>query len=89
MRRDLSLVIDKKVQFKDLLATTNATKVKNLTDVRVFDIYEEKPLEDHQKAVSLSFLFNKKDAPMKDEEADKSMSKLMAAFEENGAVIRR
>jgi hypothetical protein len=37
----------------------------------------------------LSFLFNKKDAPMKDEEADKSMSKLMAAFEENGAVIRR
>ena len=89
MRRDLSLVIDKKVQFKDLLATTNATKVKNLTDVRVFDIYEGKPLEEHQKAVSLSFLFNKKDAPMKDEEADKSMSKLMAAFEENGAVIRR
>ncbi len=89
MRRDLSLVVDKSVQFNDLMSTVNTNKVKNLQDVRVFDIYEGKPLEDNQKAVSLSFFFNKKDAAMKDQEADKAMEKLMSAFENNGAVIRR
>jgi phenylalanyl-tRNA synthetase beta chain len=89
IRRDLSLVVEKAVRFEDLHAVVKQNKLKFLTDVRVFDVFEGKPLEEGKKAVALSFTFNRKDATMKDEEADSSMTKLMAAFESMGAVIRR
>ena len=52
-------------------------------------MYEGKPLEDGKKAVALSFHLNKSDTTLTDKEADAAMQKLMAAFEQTGAVIRR
>lgn len=89
IRRDLSLVVDKSVRYDDLYAVVKQTKLKFLTDVRVFDVFEGKPLDDTKKAIALSFTFNRNDSTMKDEEADSSMVKLMSAFENMGAVIRR
>jgi len=89
IRRDLSLVVDKSVRFEDLYLVVKQNKLKFLTDVRVFDVFEGKPLDDSKKAVALSFTFNRLDSTMKDEEADSSMAKLMTAFEGMGAVIRR
>ena len=89
VRRDLSLVVDKAKRFADLEAVAKAQKVKILRDTRVFDIYEGKPLEANQKAVSLSFFLSRPDATLTDKEADAAMEKLMKAFEEDGAFIRR
>ncbi len=89
IRRDLSLVVDKTVRFEELNAVVKQNKLKYLTDVKVFDVFEGKPLEEGKKAVALSFIFNRMDSTMKDEEADSSMTKLMSAFEQMGAVIRR
>jgi phenylalanyl-tRNA synthetase beta chain len=89
IRRDLSLVVDKSVCFEDLNQVVKQNKLKFLTDVRVFDVFEGKPLDNTKKAVALSFTFNRNDTTMKDEEADSSMAKLMSAFESMGAVIRR
>jgi phenylalanyl-tRNA synthetase beta chain len=89
IRRDLSLVVDKTVRFEELNAVVKQSKLKYLTDVKVFDVFEGKPLEEGKKAVALSFTFNRIDSTMKDEEADSSMTKLMSAFEQMGAVIRR
>jgi phenylalanyl-tRNA synthetase beta chain len=82
-------VVDKSVRFEDLYLVVKQNKLKFLTDVRVFDVFEGKPLDDSKKAVALSFTFNRLDSTMKDEEADSSMAKLMTAFEGMGAVIRR
>jgi phenylalanyl-tRNA synthetase beta chain len=46
-------------------------------------------LEDGKKAVALSFHLNKIDSTLTDKEADGAMQKLMTAFEQSGAVIRR
>ncbi|MDA0943635.1 MAG: phenylalanine--tRNA ligase subunit beta [Bacteroidetes bacterium] len=89
VRRDLSLVVDKAKKFADLESVIKAQKVKILRDTRVFDIYEGKPLEANQKAVSLSFFLSRPDATLTDKEADAAMEKLMKAFEESGALIRR
>ncbi len=89
IRRDLSLVVDKSVRFEDLNQVVKQNKLRFLTDVRVFDVFEGKPLDETKKAVALSFTFNRNDTTMKDEEADSSMAKLMSAFESMGAVIRR
>lgn len=89
IRRDLSLVVDKAIRFEDLYGIVKQNKLKFLTDVRVFDVFEGKPLEEGKKAVAMSFTFNRIESTMKDEEADSSMAKLMKSFEEMGAVIRR
>ncbi len=89
MRRDLSLVVDKGVTFSELQRIIKSQKIHFLTETKVFSVYEGKPLEDGKKAVALSFHLNKSDATLTDKEADAAMQKLMSAFEQSGAVIRR
>ncbi len=89
MRRDLSLVVEKSTAFSQLQQLVKQSKVKHLSDVRVFDVFEGAPLESGKKALSLSFFFNRSDSTMLDADADKSMEKLMEVFEKNGALIRR
>lgn len=89
VRRDLSLVVDKAVGFAQLETLVKSSKMKNLVEFKVFDVFEGKPLDEGKKAISLSFAFNKKDEPMKEGEADASMDRLMKSFEEMGALIRR
>ena len=89
MRRDLSLVVDQNTPFASLQQLVKQHKIKYLSDVRVFDVFEGAPLEAGKKAISLSFHFNRGDSTMLDADADKSMLKLMEVFESNGALIRR
>jgi phenylalanyl-tRNA synthetase beta chain len=60
-----------------------------LQDVRVFDVFEGKPLESDQKAVALSFHFLNAESTLTDTEVDRCMDKLMKAFEAGGASIRK
>jgi len=89
MRRDLSLVVDTKVTFGELQKIIKAQKIHFLTETKVFSVFEGKPLDEGKKAIALSFLLNKTDASLTDKDADAVMQKLMTAFEQSGAVIRR
>jgi phenylalanyl-tRNA synthetase beta chain len=89
MRRDLSLVLDTKVTFGELQKIIKAQKIHFLTETKVFSVFEGKPLDEGKKAIALSFLLNKADASLTDKDADAVMQKLMTAFEQSGAVIRR
>jgi phenylalanyl-tRNA synthetase beta chain len=89
MRRDLSLVVEESVPFAQLQQLVKQSKVKHLSDVKVFDVFEGAPLEAGKKSISLSFFFNRSDQTMLDADADKAMEKLMETFESNGALIRR
>lgn len=89
MRRDLSLVVDQNTPFASLKQLVKQHKIKYLSEVRVFDVFEGAPLEAGKKAISLSFHFNRGDSTMLDADADKLMLKLMEVFESNGALIRR
>jgi len=89
MRRDLSLVVDESIPFAQLQQLVKQSKVKHLSDVRVFDVFQGAPLEAGKKSISLSFFFNRNDQTMLDTDADKAMVKLMEVFESNGALIRR
>ncbi len=89
MRRDLSLVLEKEVDFNTLKNVVDSAKISMLTDTRVFDIFEGKPLADGQKAVALSFHFSNPLTTLTDAEADTAMHQLMQAFESMGAIIRK
>ena len=89
MRRDLSLVVAKEQTFAELEGVVKSIKLPLLQDVRVFDVFEGKPLDAGQKAVALSFHFLSAESTLTDTEVDRCMDKLMKAFEAGGATIRK
>jgi phenylalanyl-tRNA synthetase beta chain len=90
VRRDLSLVIDNNVQFIDILDLTRKTERKLIKKVDVFDMYEGDNLGKGKKAYSIKFILEDTRKTLTDKVIDKTMNRLIGAFEsELGALIRQ
>ena len=90
VRRDLSLVLDRRVRFeeiKDLVMSTEKRLIKNIV---AFDVYEGKNIPEGKKAYALAFTLLDEHKTLTDEEIESTMEQLMNAFEQRlGAVIRK
>ena len=80
MRRDLALVMDKSVPYERLEAIALATGGGLLREVNLFDVYEDEKLGKGKVSYALSFVLQKPDATLTDQEADRIMQKLMQRF---------
>ena len=90
VRRDLSLVIDKNVQFKDILALAEKTERRLIKKIDVFDVYEGENLGEDKKAYAIKFILEDKEKTLTDKIIDKTMNRLMKTIEsELGALIRQ
>ena len=90
VRRDLSLVLDKAVTFEQISRLARQTERKLLRSVNVFDVYEGEKVGEGKKSYSVSFLLQDPTQTLTDTAIDKTMQRLMAAFEQElGAVIRK
>ncbi len=90
VRRDLSLVIDKKVSFKEIKEVALDTEKRLIKRLNVFSVYEGDKIEDGKKAYAISFILQDKDKTLKDKVIDKVMNQLIQNFENNlGALIRK
>jgi phenylalanyl-tRNA synthetase beta chain len=88
-RRDLSLLIDKAVQFEQI--KTIATKVdrKLLKEIGLFDIYVGKNLEENKKSYAVSFVFRDDNKTIEDKQIEKIMTKIQTELEHQlGATLR-
>jgi phenylalanyl-tRNA synthetase beta chain len=90
VRRDLSLVLDKKITFEDI---RNIVEDKSLggilKNINVFDYYVGENIEKDKKAYALSFILQDEKKTLNDKTIDRLMNKLMERFKrELGAVIR-
>ena len=90
VRRDLSLVLDKTVSFEQIRQLAQKYERNLLTNVNVFDVYEGENIGADKKSYSVSFTLQDTEQTLTDKVIDKTMQKLMMAFEkELGAVIRK
>ena len=90
VRRDLSLVINKSVSYKDILELTQKTERNLIKSVDVFDVYEGERIEQNKKAYALKFILQDNTKTLTDKVIDKTMKRLMDSFEkELGAIIRQ
>lgn len=90
VRRDLSLVIDKAVTFEQIEKLAYRTEKNLLTAVNVFDIYEGENLGADKKSYSVSFTLLDMEKTLTDDVIDRTMQRLITAYEkEMGAVIRK
>ena len=90
VRRDLSLVLDKVVTFEQISRLARQTERKLLRAINVFDVYEGENLGAGKKAYSVSFLLQDITQTLTDVTIDKTMQRLINAFEQElGAIIRK
>jgi phenylalanyl-tRNA synthetase beta chain len=90
VRRDLSLVLDRQVTFAEIKDLVLATEKRLIKELIAFDVYEGKNIPDGKKAYALGFILLDATKTLTDEEIDKTMNKLMSAFEQKmGALIRK
>lgn len=90
VRRDLSLVIDKKVTFEQIKEVLKRKDFFLLKRVNVFDYYEGENIGADKKAYALGFILQDENKTLTDKVIDKVMNQLINVYErELGAVIRK
>lgn len=89
VKRDLALLLDKKIQFAEIEKIAYETEKKLLTAVELFDVYEGKNLEAGKKSYAVSFTLQDETQTLTDKVIDKIMAKLVKNLEDKlGAKLR-
>jgi len=89
VRRDLALILNKKVDFAAVEKVTREVKTRILAEVKMFDVFEGQKLGANKKSYAVSFVFRHPEKTLTDKEIDKVMKKLIRTFEKQlGAEIR-
>lgn len=89
VRRDLALVVDKSVTFSEIESIAKQTEKKILKDMHIFDIYEGEKIAAGKKSYAVSFTLLDEKKTLTDPVIEKSMQRLLQAFEQQlGAVLR-
>jgi phenylalanyl-tRNA synthetase beta chain len=91
VRRDLALVIDKKVKFAEIEQIAKQSEKKILKQISLFDVYENKQqLGEDKKSYAVSFVFEDSSKTLSDKEIDHIMNKISTQLlEKLGANIRK
>lgn len=91
VRRDLALIIDKKVRFADIENIAKKTDKKLLKQISLFDVYvNDNQLGSDKKSYAVSFVFENTEKTLQDKEIDHIMDKMINQIQEGtGAVIRK
>lgn len=90
VKRDLSLVLDKKISYAEIQQLAFRQEKKLLNRMNLFSVYEGDKIEKGKKAYAISFFLQDKFKTLTDKQIDKSMTSLMSLYEkELGAVIRK
>jgi len=90
VKRDLSLVLDAPVRYEEIRKLILDTEKRLIKNIVVFDVYEGENIPKGKKAYALSFTLLDENKTLTDDEIDKTMNKLIKAFEEKlSAIIRK
>lgn len=89
VKRDLSLVLDKKVSYQEIEQKAFELEKKWLKRMNVFSVFEGEQIGAGKKSYAISFFLQDKEQTLTDAQIDKTMQKLMEGFKNTfGAVIR-
>lgn len=90
VRRDLSVVVDKKITFEQIKEITKKVDKKLIKHLDVFDQYMGENIGHDKKSYSISFILQDQEKTLNDKIIDKTMNKLISSYEQQlDALIRR
>ena len=89
VRQDLALVVDDDVAAGDVLGAIRETAGPLLTDIRLFDVYRGKQLQDGKKSLAFELTFCAEDRSLLEEEVNQIRDEILPVLEEKlGARLR-
>ncbi len=86
--RDLSLICDEKLPVSEIEKVIKKGCGKILEDVKLFDVYQGKQIEEGKKSISYSLILRSPDATLTDEQADNAVRKVLKVLSEIGVELR-
>jgi len=89
VKRDLALMLDEKVTFKEIYDFAFQSERNLLKDVDLFDVYQGDKLPEGKKSYAVSFVLQDKNKTLEDRQIDKIMQKLQQSFEKNLKAVLR
>ena len=89
VKRDLALLLDQSVSFKEIYNLAFQSERKLLKEVDLFDVYKGENLPEGKKSYAVSFLLQDENKTLADKQIDKIMQKLQQTFEKNLEAVLR
>jgi phenylalanyl-tRNA synthetase beta chain len=87
--RDLALLIDKNVEFAQIEQIAYQSEKKLLKEVKLFDVYEGKNLEQGKKSYAVNFVLQDETKTLNDKQIEAIMNKIEANIcQKLGAKVR-
>ena len=80
VKRDLALLLDKKVKFDEVKSIATKFGKKILRNIELFDIYEDEKIGNDKKSYAVSFTFKDDTKTLQDADIDSVMKKLMEEY---------
>lgn len=80
VRRDLSLLIDRSVQFDEIKKIAFETNNRLLKEINIFDVYEGKQIDANKKSYSIYMILQDEHKTLIDKEIEDVMNKLILNF---------
>ena len=80
VRRDLAIVLDKKITFREIEEAAYKVAGNLLKEVHLFDVYEDEKLGEGKKSYATGFLFQDENKTLTDEEVEKLVGKIINQF---------
>lgn len=81
IRRDLALLVDKKVSYGELFASAKKNPSKYLKNINLFDVYEGANLPEGKKSYAMSFELLNEEKTLEEKEISEVMNSLIATFQ--------
>jgi phenylalanyl-tRNA synthetase beta chain len=81
VRRDLALVIDKKISYAEVLASVQKANVAMLKEVNIFDVFESEKLGADKKSYAISLQLSHADKTLTVEEVEAEVKKIVSSLE--------
>ena len=89
VNKDLAVVVDKNLEAQKIALQIKKSAGSSLNDIKVFDVYTGKGIDEDKKSIAFSLNFGKMNATLTDEEINGAMEKVIKDLENKlGAKLR-
>ena len=89
VKRDLALLLDDHISFKEIHNLAYQSEKKLLKDVSLFDVYQGDKLPEGKKSYAVSFTLQDVNKTLTEKDIEKTMKKLKQTFEKNLEAVLR
>jgi phenylalanyl-tRNA synthetase beta chain len=90
VRRDLAILVARDIPADDVLLCIRGAAGENLTDLKLFDVYQGKGIDPLSKSVAVGLTWQHPSRTLNDEEVSGAMQQILSSLEERfNATLRK